>query len=247
MHNPSGRCGQPVWIWVHGGGYQTGDKANQMADKVRLASAQGWLLVSVNYRLTDPADPNSARFPDHYDDVAAAVAWVSQRIGPLGGDPDRIALFGHSAGADIVANVVVNPTYLNAWGSSPAVVDCAGPLDTEGFDKVAAVAADPDGERAIWEAALGNHPGWPTDTSARLLVRPDEPLPAMIGAVRGTASRQAIATSFLDTVRATGVTAVAIDARSLSHSDVNSRLGALGDAVMTPPVVAFLSACFGGA
>jgi acetyl esterase/lipase len=233
-----------VWIWVHGGGYRTGDKSNQMADKVRLAREQGWILVSVNYRLTDPAEPTSARFPDHFDDVAAAVAWVHETIARYGGDPDRIALFGHSAGADIVSNVATVPTYLRAHGLDLDVLSCAGPLDTEGFDKAGAGAADPDGERDQWQAALGNHPGYLTATSATLQVRPRIGIPPMIGVVRGTARRREIEAAFLDTVRSTGVDAVAIDAGTLTHGQVASRIGRPGDTVMTGPVVAFLQGCF---
>ena len=40
--------------WVHGGGYVTGDKTNQMTDKITLFNGQGWILVSVNYRLSAP-------------------------------------------------------------------------------------------------------------------------------------------------------------------------------------------------
>ena len=51
----------PVVMWVHGGGYQRGDKRGAAADKVRLFNQRrGWIFVSVNYRLTRAADPNSA-------------------------------------------------------------------------------------------------------------------------------------------------------------------------------------------
>jgi hypothetical protein len=245
VHNPTGRCGQPVWIWVHGGGYRTGDKANQMDHKIGLAREQGWVLVSVNYRLTDPADPATARFPDHFEDVAAAVAWVHEEIAPLGGDPERLALFGHSAGADIVSNVAVVPSYLAAHGLGPADLACAGPLDTEGFDKVSAGSDQPDGEQDQWQVALGNDPDYLVRTSATLQVRPGLGIPPMIGVVRGGPGRQAIGTAFLDAVRATGVTATAVDARAVTHNQVNALIGAPGDTVMTPAVTTFLDDCFG--
>src|SRR5262245_30905213 len=72
---PAG-CGAPVLVWVHGGGWQIGDKSNQIADRVRWAGDHGWVLVSVNYRLTDPQSPTPVVYPTHNEDVAAAVAWV---------------------------------------------------------------------------------------------------------------------------------------------------------------------------
>lgn len=249
VHNPRGACGLPVWVWVHGGGYRIGDKANQMADKVRLAAERGWLLVSVNYRLTDPADPTAARFPDHYDDVAAAVAWIRSNIAPFGGDANRIALFGHSAGADIVSNVAVVPAHLAAHGLTTAVVDCVGPLDTAGFDKPAALATGTAGaerEEAMWEAALGNDPDWRMSTSATLGIDPARRVPPMLVTVRGAPARRAIAEGLATAVRATGAEAVVVEARGLTHNEVNSRIGAAGDTVMTPPIVGFLDRCFVG-
>jgi acetyl esterase/lipase len=220
-----------------------------MGDKERLAAERGWLLVSVNYRLTDPADPAGARYPDHYDDVAAALAWIRDRITPFGGDPSRIALFGHSAGADIVSNVGVVPEHLAAHGMTPADIDCLGPLDTAGFDKPAALATGSiaaEREESMWEAALGNNPDYLVATSARLRIDPARRVPPTIVAVRGAPTRRAIAEGLATAVRSTGGEDTSIDARGLTHGDVNARIGAVGDTVMTPPIVVFLDRCFAG-
>ena len=244
VHAPASACGAPVVVWVHGGGYQTGDKANQMADKVRLFNGHGWILVSVNYRLTKPGDPTSAQYPDHFHDVAAAVAWVHRNIAGYGGDPARVALLGHSAGADIVSNVADNPAYLAQQGLDLKAITCAGPLDTEGFDKATAGAGDPDGEKAQWKVALGNQPDYLTSTSATLLVKRGVGIPPTIGVVRGTAQRRQVETDYLTALRSAGIATTSIDARSLSHQQVNQQIGAPGDTVMTTPLVAFLTTCF---
>ncbi len=241
--NPS-RCDAPVVMWVHGGGYQIGDKRNQTRDKVKLFNDAGWILVSVNYRLTVLGEVASAVFPDHYIDVAAAVGWVHDHIGSYGGDATRIALLGHSAGADIVANVVTNPTYLGTIGLDLSSIRCAGPLDTEGFDKAAANTTDPDGERTQWKSALGNNPDYVMDTSATAQVQPGIGIPPMIGVVRGTPQRQRIETAFLSTLAANGIEAITIDARALTHAEVNADIGKLGDTVMTAPLMSFLTTCF---
>lgn len=242
VHAPAAACDAPVVVWVHGGGYHHGDKANQMADKRALFNRRGWILVSVNYRLTRIGDPSSARFPDHYDDVAAALAWVDANIGRYGGDRGRIALLGHSAGADIVANVVAEPTYLADHGLGEGAVDCVAPLDTTGFDKTRASA----GARRQWVSALGNNPDFLTETSATLLLRSGAaaPPPPTLSVYRGTAHRQAIERDYLAAAREAGATTVAVDARSLTHAEVNRRIGAPGDTVMTPPLVRFLRSCF---
>lgn len=213
VHVPStATCDAPVVVWVHGGGYRGGDKGNQMADKVRLFGESGWILVSTNYRLTPDGREGSPEFTDPFDDVAAAVSWVHDHIAEYGGDPSRIALLGHSAGADIVANLATDPTYLGALGLSLADLRCAGPLDTVGFADVEV------------RAGLG--------------------IPPIIGVVRGTAERRRIETEFLDRLDAVGVETTMIDARSLSHEEVNGNIGAADDSVMTDPLMDFLSGCF---
>jgi arylformamidase len=240
IHAPSAPCDAPVVMWVHGGGYRIGDKSNQVRDKIKLFNDHGWIFVSVNYRLTRPGQPGSAQFPDHYDDVAAAVAWSHAHIASYGGDPSRIALLGHSAGADIVSNVATIPTYLQRQGLDLSAIRCAGPLDTEGFDKAAAAPA----EKQQWVDALGNDPNYVVDTSATLHVATGLGIPSTIGVYRGSVGRQRIETAYLDTLTAEGVAARRIDARTLSHEQVNTQIGAPGDTVMTPPLVAFLTTCF---
>jgi acetyl esterase/lipase len=244
VYAPSRACRRgrksPVVMWVHGGGYSVGDKANQIKSKVKLFTRRGYVFVSVNYRLTRPGAPNSAKYPDHFRDVAAAVAWVQRNVGRSGGDRGRVALLGHSAGADIVANVTTNPRWLKERKSSLKAVKCAGPLDTEGFDKAAAGPM----EQAQWQRALANFPTYVRDTSPVNLIKRGAGIPRTITVARGTARRQAIEQRFAATLRKAGVSATVIDARSLSHAEVSGRIGASGDTVMTPPLLKFLGNCF---
>jgi acetyl esterase/lipase len=231
-----------VVVWVHGGAYRVGDKRNAVADKVRVFNARGWVFVSVNYRLTKRADPASARYPDHFRDVAAAVAWTRAHASRFGGDARRLALLGHSAGADIVSNVTTNPRWLRERGLPLRAVRCAGPLDTAGFDKTRV----PDGtdQSAQWRIALGNAPNYKAITSATLLARPRTGVPPTITVVRGVPLRRSIETAFAAAIRRAGAPATVIDAQALTHEQVNRRIGAPGDTVMTPPLVRFLRGCF---
>jgi acetyl esterase/lipase len=237
----AGRGRVPVVVWVHGGGYAVGDKSQQVAAKVRLFTAtRGWIFVSVNYRLSRAGDPSSARFPDHYDDVATAIAWLRRHIAARRGDPSRIALLGHSAGADIVSNVAVNPRYLAAHGQPLTALRCFAPLDTAGFDKARASAQ----EQRQWRIALGNEPTYVTSTSATLLVRAGIGIPRALTVFRGTPGRIAIEQGFAAALRRVGVPATLVDATTLTHNQVNQRIGAPGDTVMTPPLLRFLTGCF---
>ncbi len=73
---------RPVVIWVHGGGWMNGDKGNQTADKAKLFTDAGYILASINYRLSPVVppttfDPARIRYPEHPRDVASAINWVS--------------------------------------------------------------------------------------------------------------------------------------------------------------------------
>ncbi|MFN8432902.1 MAG: carboxylesterase family protein [Anaerolineales bacterium] len=239
IYAPAEAQNAPVVMWVHGGGYAIGDKANQMADKAALFNGQGWVLVSVNYRLSTP-EKGAAQFPDHFLDVASAVAWVREHISSYGGDPNRVALLGHSAGADIVSNVAVNPTYLQEYGLELSALTCAAPLDTAGFDKAKAG----DTEQEQWQNALGNNPNYITETSATLLIQPNLGIPPMLAVTRGDESRQKIQTEFIAALQTAGIEATLVDATSLTHEEVNNQIGAAGDTVMTEPLIHFLKGCF---
>ena len=82
----------PVVAWVHGGGYRKGDKAQQVADKVALSRSAAGSSPALTTGFRRPA--RAARYPDHYDDVASAVAWLRKHVRARGGDPKRIGCWG---------------------------------------------------------------------------------------------------------------------------------------------------------
>ena len=101
----------PLVLFVHGGGWAVGDKAQYAAVGVRLARA-GFVVAIVNYRLSPPA-----QHPAHAEDVARAVAWCYRQAPYYGADPERFYVIGHSSGAHLAALVALDPAYLAAEGS----------------------------------------------------------------------------------------------------------------------------------
>ncbi|ROO87589.1 alpha/beta hydrolase family protein [Actinocorallia herbida] len=108
----------PVLLFVHGGGFIAGEKRTEGSpyyDHVGgWAAERGFVGVTVNYRLA-PAHP----WPSGSQDVAAAVEWIRDNITAHGGDPERIVVAGHSAGASHVAG------YLAGHGGTPPHVAAA--------------------------------------------------------------------------------------------------------------------------
>jgi acetyl esterase/lipase len=101
LYRPRGIEDAPVLIYVHGGGYRTGDRdLNPLvyANIPRYFGRNGFLAMSATYRLA----PES-RWPSGADDMRSLVDWVRKNARAHGGDPQRIFLMGHSAGATHVA------------------------------------------------------------------------------------------------------------------------------------------------
>ena len=240
VYPPKSGCPAPIVVWVHGGAWQVGDKSNQMANKVRLLNELGYVVVSVNYRLTDPAAADPVQYPTHAEDVAAAIAWVHDRIGKFGGDPERIALMGHSAGAQIVAYIATDPQFLAAHDLALDDLACVAPIDTEGFDVTR------QGQRGtqLYLDAFGTDPETWAEASAINHVKAGAGIPPHLLVRRGTLPRQRQLEAYANALTAAGVPVKIVDARGLSHNQVNTQIGVPGDEVMTPAVTSFLAECF---
>ena len=133
----------PVMVWIHGGGYTSGSGSGGIYDGTPLAS-QGVVLVSINYRLNvfgflaHPAlsseSPHGASGNYGLLDAVAALEWVHDNIATFGGDPDRVTIFGESAGAGMVMSLMVVPQskglFHRAISESDWIYDWDRPLDT---------------------------------------------------------------------------------------------------------------------
>ncbi|MFH8409938.1 alpha/beta hydrolase [Streptomyces sp. NPDC018019] len=91
---------QGAVIWMHGGGWIVGTLDTEHHWAAPIAAASGVTVISVAYRLA-PENP----FPAALDDVWSVLAWAHEHAAELGIDPDRIAVGGHSAGANLAAAV----------------------------------------------------------------------------------------------------------------------------------------------
>ena len=87
----------PVMFWIHGGGWQVGDKSD-VGLKPKVLTQRGFVFVSTNYRLLP-----EVTMADLIRDVAKSLGWVHRNIAKHGGDPKRIFVGGHSAGAQLAA------------------------------------------------------------------------------------------------------------------------------------------------
>jgi acetyl esterase/lipase len=117
----------PVAVYFYGGSWNTGRRQDYRWVGEALAS-RGFVAVIPDYRLYP-----QARYPAFLEDGALAVRWVTDHAAQFGGDPARIVLIGHSAGAYNAVMIAMNPRYLLAAGVDPArikaVAGLSGPYD----------------------------------------------------------------------------------------------------------------------
>lgn len=137
IYSPSEGKNHPVVIYVHGGGWHSGDKA-EVHNKPRALTQRGFVLASINYRLWTP--PWSKDFPGtvtlkhEAQDVAKAIRWVRDHAKDHGGDPTKLIVIGHSAGAHLAALVCTDERYLKAEGMSLADIKGCMPIDGDSHD-----------------------------------------------------------------------------------------------------------------
>ena len=122
------RPGAPIVVFFYGGGWEDGRRAVYRFVGATFA-AHGVVAVVPDYRVYP-----QARFPDFIEDGARAVAWARAHGAVHGGDPARLFLMGHSAGAQIATLLSLDATWLGALGVDPArdvagIIGLAGPYD----------------------------------------------------------------------------------------------------------------------
>ena len=136
LYIPKDARNAPVIFSIHGGALQIGDRSEETFVGQRFAAA-GYLTVVTSYRLSPQVS-----HPAHIQDVAAAFAWVKRNIRAHGGDPDRIIVIGHSAGAYLAMLMATDSRYLAAHKLSPA--DIKGLVPVSGFFWVDKPGVAPD-------------------------------------------------------------------------------------------------------
>lgn len=129
----------PVVIFWYGGGWAKGDRASYAFAGRALAKA-GFIVVIPDYRKVP-----QVHFPAFLDDGAEAVAWVEDNIAQYRGDPGRVAVMGHSAGAYQAVMLALDAKRLAAAGADPAIIKAgvglSGPYDFHPFTSDRAIAA----------------------------------------------------------------------------------------------------------
>jgi acetyl esterase/lipase len=144
VYRPQGAGPHPVIVFFYGGGWQSGERGPYRFVAETL-TRHGYVIVIPDYRVYP-----EARFPTFIEDAAQAVGWARDNAARIGGDPSRLFLMGHSAGAHIAAMVALDARYLAKVGMErrelKGFIGLAGPYDFLPLtsDKFKTILAAPD-------------------------------------------------------------------------------------------------------
>jgi len=244
IYAPPNANNLPVMIWVHGGGWARGDKS-QVANLPAAFAREGFILVSVNYRLAP-----QVKFDAQAQDVAAAIGWVHRHAREYGGDPSQLFAMGHSAGAHLVALVGTDESYLRAQGLSLATLRGVVPLDTEAYDLKAFAARFGGKLPDLYQTPFTQDAATWVKASPATHIAKDKNIPPMIVAYSGgqqpyaNSSRAKDAEEFVSKLQAAGVTAQVVGAPEKTHAQIALEFGTPNDRV-AEQVFAFLKTIIG--
>ena len=230
IYSPGGARALPIVVFIHGGGFGIGDKKNGALAKATTFNSAGMIFVSLNYRLS-PA----VKYPAHVQDVGRAIAWIHKNISRFGGDPDKIVVMGHSAGAELAALVSTDERYLQAAGSNLTALKGAILLDGATYDMTRAMAGR---GKAQLEPVFGNNPKVWQDASVINHVQPQKGIPPfLIIYVSYRSESKAQAEQLASLLNNAGSKAIVKPAINKTHKTLNQEFGQAGD----PPTEAVFS------
>ena len=232
IHAPKDAKNLPVVFWLHGGGWQTGDKA-AVKLKPQWFTERGFVFVSTNYRLLPEVDMGTL-----VRDVAKSFRWVQDHIAEHGGDPKRVLVGGHSAGAQLAALLCTDERYLAAEGVPFSVLIGCVPVDGDTYD-VPAIIETAETRRRVHaqpqakfghREKFGNDPEKHRDFSAVHHVAKDKGIPPfLILHVADHPDVSAQAFRLGTVLRESGIPVKVFGARNTNHVRLNDELGAAAD------------------
>jgi acetyl esterase/lipase len=242
VYAPEGAKYLPVVFWIHGGGWQAGNKS-MVGVKPKAFTEAGFVFVSINYRLLPTVDMGALT-----SDVATALGWVHKNIATYGGDPNRLLVMGHSAGGQLAALMCTDDKYAKAQGLALTIIKGCVPVDADTFD-VPAIIEVAETRARVHHLPLptnghrqkfGNDPEKHRDFSAVTHVAANKGIPPfLILHITGNPDTSAQARRLAAVLQAAGIS-VKVVGRDNTHEGLNDAIGVPDDPV-TKEVFAFVA------
>ena len=243
VYAPAGASKVPVVFWIHGGGWQTGDKG-MVALKPKVFMDAGFVFVSINHRLLPTVDMRAIT-----SDVASALGWVHKNIAGHGGDPERLLVMGHSSGGQLAALMCTDDRYAKAGGYALTMIKGCVPVDADTFD-IPAIIETAETRARVHHLPLptyghrqkfGNDPARHLDFSAVTHVARNKGIPPfLILHIGGNPDTGAQARRMAGVLEAAGIPVKVVSGREATHASLNDDIG-LADDPVTKELFAFVA------
>lgn len=243
VYAPPGAKNLPVVFWIHGGGWQTGDKG-MVALKPKAFMDAGFVFVSINHRLLPAADMGAIT-----RDVASALGWVHKNIAAHGGDPSRLFVMGHSSGGQLAALMCTDDRFAKTEGYPLTAIKGCVPVDADTFDIPAIIEMAETRARVHHlpmptyghRQKFGDDPAKHRDFSAVTHVARNKGIPPfLILHIAGHPDTGAQARRLAAVLQAAGIPAKVVAGRETTHASINDNIGSPNDPV-TKEVFAFVA------
>ena len=243
VYAPAGAKNLPVVFWIHGGGWQSGEKT-MVALKPKAFTDAGFVFVSISHRLLPAVQMDAIT-----RDVASALGWVHKNIAKYGGDPIRLLVMGHSSGGQLAALMCTDDRYAKAEGYSLTMIKGCVPVDADTFD-IPAIIEVAETRARVHQLPLptyghrqkfGNDPAKHRDFSPVTHVARGKGIPPfLILHIAGNPDTTAQARRMANALEAAGISVKVVAGREATHTSLNDNIGAPGDPV-TKEVFAFVA------
>jgi acetyl esterase/lipase len=243
VHVPAGAKNLPVVFWIHGGGWQSGDKS-MVALKPKAFNDAGFVFVSINHRLLPKFDMGAVTA-----DVAKALGWVHKNIATHGGDPARLLVMGHSSGGQLAALMCADDRFAKAEGYALSAIKGCVPVDADTFDIPAIIEVAETRARAHHlplptyghRQKFGDDPAKHRDFSTVTHIASNKGIPPfLILHIAGHPDTTAQARRLAAVLEAAGIPVKVVAGRETTHASINDNLGAPNDPV-TKELFAFVA------
>lgn len=245
IYVPPNAKNAPVVFWIHGGGWQAGDKTSVQL-KPKLFTDLGMVFVSTNYRLLPQVEMESI-----IEDIAKSLAWTHSHIGPYGGDPKRIFVMGHSAGAQLAALICTDHRYLAKEGMTLEHLMGCVPVDGDTYD-IPAIIETAETRRRVHgqpqakvghREKFGNDPAKHKNFSAVNHITSGKNIPPfLVLYVADHPDNSAQAQRLGMALKDANIQYKLVGGKETNHTRINAELGKQGDPV-TQELLTFVDAC----
>jgi arylformamidase len=219
VYAPNQGKDHPTVIWIHGGGWQQGDKTEVQA-KPQAFVDRGFVFVSTNYRFV----PN-VTIKQMAGDVAKAIRWVHDHSKEYGGDPNTMFVMGHSAGAQLAALVCTDDRYLKAEGLSLSIIRGCVPVDGDTYDVPMQIATVEERRAGIYRQKFGDEKSQQDLSPVTHVAKGKNIAPFLILHVADHPETRAQSQRLAKALREAGVSAKAVPADGKNHTTINADLG----------------------